>query len=116
VQPEGITHAGGDSGGVGRRPKLADAIRAAGKLGAPVIISKLDRLFRDMYFISGLMAHRVPFTVTELVTLTLSSYTCLPRCSFTGLAFGNGSMRPLPLYPFARIAPTTSRTRGRIAP
>jgi DNA invertase Pin-like site-specific DNA recombinase len=31
-----------------------------------VIVSKLDRLSRDVHFISGLMAHRVPFIVTEL--------------------------------------------------
>jgi DNA invertase Pin-like site-specific DNA recombinase len=49
-----------------RRPKLAAAIKAARKLGGPVIVSKLDRLSRDVHFISGLMAHRVPFVVTEL--------------------------------------------------
>lgn len=49
-----------------RRPKLAAAIKAARKLGGPVIVSKLDRLSRDVHFISGLMAHRVPFIVTEL--------------------------------------------------
>jgi len=49
-----------------RRPKLADAIKAARKLGAPVIVSKLDRLSRDVHFISGLMAHKVPFIVAEL--------------------------------------------------
>ena len=31
-----------------------------------MIVSKLDRLSRDVHFISGLMAHRVPFIVTEL--------------------------------------------------
>jgi DNA invertase Pin-like site-specific DNA recombinase len=30
------------------------------------MVSKLDRLSRDVHFISGLMAHRVPFIVTEL--------------------------------------------------
>jgi len=49
-----------------RRPKLAAAIKTARKLGGPVIVSKLDRLSRDVHFISGLMAHRVPFIVTEL--------------------------------------------------
>jgi DNA invertase Pin-like site-specific DNA recombinase len=29
-------------------------------------VSKLDRLSRDVHFISGLMAHKVPFIVTEL--------------------------------------------------
>jgi DNA invertase Pin-like site-specific DNA recombinase len=47
-----------------RRPQLAAAIKAA--LGGPVIVSKLDRLSRDVHFISGLMVHRVPFVVTEL--------------------------------------------------
>jgi DNA invertase Pin-like site-specific DNA recombinase len=31
-----------------------------------VVVAKLDRLSRDVHFISGLMAHRVPFLVTEL--------------------------------------------------
>ena len=49
-----------------RRPQLAAAIKAARKAGGPVIVSKLDRLSRDVHFISGLMAHRVPLIVTEL--------------------------------------------------
>ena len=49
-----------------RRPKLAAALKAARKLKAPVIVAKLDRLSRDVHFISGLMAERVPFIVTEL--------------------------------------------------
>jgi DNA invertase Pin-like site-specific DNA recombinase len=49
-----------------RRPQLAAAIKGARKAGGPVIVSKLDRLSRDVHFISGLMAHRVPFIVTEL--------------------------------------------------
>ena len=49
-----------------RRPQLAAAIKAAKKAGGPVIISKLDRLSRDVHFISGLMVHKVPFIVTEL--------------------------------------------------
>jgi hypothetical protein len=32
----------------------------------PVAVAKLDRLSRDVHFISGLMAHRVPFLVVEL--------------------------------------------------
>ena len=31
-----------------------------------MLVSKLCRLSRDVHFISGLMAHRVPFVVTEL--------------------------------------------------
>jgi len=49
-----------------RRPRLAAALAHARKLKAPVIVAKLDRLGRDVHFISGLMANRVPFIVTEL--------------------------------------------------
>jgi DNA invertase Pin-like site-specific DNA recombinase len=49
-----------------RRPVLAAALAAARKLKVPVIVAKLDRLSRDVAFISGLMAHKVPFIVAEL--------------------------------------------------
>src|SRR4051812_37880678 len=49
-----------------RRPQLAAALAAARAAKCPVIVSKLDRLSRDVAFISGLMAQRVPFIVTEL--------------------------------------------------
>jgi DNA invertase Pin-like site-specific DNA recombinase len=44
--------------------KGADALERRPKLKGPVIVSKLDRLSRDVHFISGLMAHKVPFIVT----------------------------------------------------
>lgn len=49
-----------------RRPKLAEALERASKLKVPVLVSKLDRLSRDVHFISGLMLRRVEFIVTEL--------------------------------------------------
>jgi DNA invertase Pin-like site-specific DNA recombinase len=49
-----------------RRPTLAAALARARKLRCPVLVAKLDRLSRDVHFISGLMAHRVPFIVAEL--------------------------------------------------
>lgn len=49
-----------------RRPQLRAALAHAKRLKAPVVVSKLDRLSRDVAFISGLMAHRVPFVVAEL--------------------------------------------------
>jgi DNA invertase Pin-like site-specific DNA recombinase len=33
---------------------------------APVIVAKLDRLSRDVHFVSGLMAERVPFVCADL--------------------------------------------------
>jgi DNA invertase Pin-like site-specific DNA recombinase len=49
-----------------RRPQLRAALAAAKKLRCQVAVAKLDRLSRDVHFISGLMAHRVPFVVAEL--------------------------------------------------
>src|SRR3954471_22506446 len=49
-----------------RRPQLAAALAAARASKCPVIVSKLDRLSRDVALISGLMAQRVPFIVAEL--------------------------------------------------
>ena len=49
-----------------RRPELAAALARARKRNCPVLVAKLDRLSRDVHFISGLMAQRVPFIVAEL--------------------------------------------------
>jgi DNA invertase Pin-like site-specific DNA recombinase len=58
------TESGADA--LKRRPVLADALRTARILNCPVLVSKLDRLSRDVHFISGLMAEKVEFIVTEL--------------------------------------------------
>jgi DNA invertase Pin-like site-specific DNA recombinase len=49
-----------------RRPQLATALNEARRQRCPVAVAKLDRLSRDVHFISGLMTHRVPFVVAEL--------------------------------------------------
>ena len=49
-----------------RRPQLAAALDAARKAKCPLMVAKLDRLSRDVHFISGLMSQRVPFIVCEL--------------------------------------------------
>ena len=49
-----------------RRPQLKAALAAARKRRCHVAVAKLDRLSRDVHFISGLMAHKVPFLVAEL--------------------------------------------------
>lgn len=48
------------------RPQLAAALAEAKQLSAPVIVAKLDRLSRDVHYISGLMAEKVPFKVCAL--------------------------------------------------
>lgn len=47
------------------RPILAKALTDARKLKCAVLVAKLDRLSRDVAFIAGLMANRVPFIVAE---------------------------------------------------
>src|SRR5262249_1833621 len=44
----------------------AAALKAAKKLKASIVVAKLDRLSRDVHFISGLMSKGVPFITTEL--------------------------------------------------
>jgi DNA invertase Pin-like site-specific DNA recombinase len=57
---------GKGSDAIDRRPQLAAALAAARKAKCHVAVAKLDRLSRDVHFISGLMTHRVPFLVAEL--------------------------------------------------
>jgi DNA invertase Pin-like site-specific DNA recombinase len=48
-----------------RRPQLKAALAKAKALRCPVVVSKLDRLSRDVAFISGLMSQKVNFVVAE---------------------------------------------------
>jgi DNA invertase Pin-like site-specific DNA recombinase len=57
---------GSGSDALDRRPQLAAALKTARKAKAPVLVAKLDRLSRDVHFVSGLMAHRVEFIVCDL--------------------------------------------------
>lgn len=49
-----------------RRPQLVAALSEARRQHCSVAVAKLDRLSRDVHFISGLMAHRVAFVVADL--------------------------------------------------
>jgi DNA invertase Pin-like site-specific DNA recombinase len=57
---------GSGSDALERRPQLDAALKAARKAKVPVLVAKLDRLSRDVHFISGLMSHRVEFIVADL--------------------------------------------------
>ena len=54
-----------ESGKKNDRPKLAEAIALCKRMQATLIIAKLDRLARNVHFISGLMESGVPFTCTD---------------------------------------------------
>jgi DNA invertase Pin-like site-specific DNA recombinase len=49
-----------------RRPRLAAALADAKRVKGVIVVAKLDRLSRDVHFISGLMTQRVRFVVAEL--------------------------------------------------
>ncbi len=48
------------------RPGLAAALKDARVARCPLIVSRLDRLSRNVHFITGLMEHRVHFMVEAL--------------------------------------------------
>ena len=60
------TETGKGADALDRRPQLAAALAAARLAKCPVVVAKLDRLSRDVAFVAGLMAQRVPFIVAEL--------------------------------------------------
>src|SRR3954464_11300860 len=61
---EGETGKGADA--LDRRPQLAAALAAAKVAQCRVLLLNLGRLSRDVAFVAGLMAQRVPFIVAEL--------------------------------------------------
>jgi len=56
VYEEIETGSGADA--LDRRPQLAATLKMARKAESPVLVAKLERLSRDVHFISGLMSHR----------------------------------------------------------
>jgi len=59
-----------ESGKRSDRPELARAIAACRRHGATLVIAKLDRLARNVYFVSGLMEGKVPFVCCDNPTAT----------------------------------------------
>src|SRR5262249_29752547 len=53
-------------GVLNRRPQLKAALVEAKRRKCSIVVAKLDRLSRDVEFISGLMSRRVPFIVAAL--------------------------------------------------
>ena len=55
-----------ESGKRSDRPQLAKAIAACNKRKAKLVITKLDRLSRNVHFISGLMERKVDFVACDM--------------------------------------------------
>jgi DNA invertase Pin-like site-specific DNA recombinase len=61
------------------RQGLADGLKDARRHRCPLIVSRLDRLSRNVHFITGLMEHKVHFMVAALGrdSFTLHIYASL---------------------------------------
>jgi DNA invertase Pin-like site-specific DNA recombinase len=57
---------GTGASGLAKRPQLRAALDLCRRSGAILIIAKLDRLARNVYFVSGLMEARVRFVACDL--------------------------------------------------
>jgi DNA invertase Pin-like site-specific DNA recombinase len=51
---------------IAKRPQLRAALALCKKLGARLLIAKLDRLARNVHFISGLMESKVKFVAVDM--------------------------------------------------
>ena len=101
AEAEGITilaehvemETGKGTDALNRRPVLKAALDAARQAKCLVLVAKLDRLSRDVAFISGLMAQRVPFLVAELGAdadpFMLHLYAALAERKAQGTPLGN---------------------------
>src|SRR3546814_12666161 len=58
---------GKGSDALDRRPQLASALKAAQRTKCPIIVAKLDRLSRDVHFVSGMISQRVPSSAESRV-------------------------------------------------
>jgi DNA invertase Pin-like site-specific DNA recombinase len=72
-----------ESGADDTRPELAAAIALAGKRRAPIIVAKLDRLSREVHYISGLQSfavvHSLYWRWMSCLALGLESLWCCLR-------------------------------------
>src|SRR5215471_2999230 len=97
---EAETGKGADA--LARRPKLAAALSVAKSAKCSVVVAKLDRLSRDVAFVAGLMAQRIPFVVAELGRdadpFMLHLYAALAERS--GVSYPSG---PVPRWPQRRL-------------
>lgn len=60
------TETGKGADALAKRPQLRAALDACRKQGATLVIAKLDRLARNVHFVSGLMESKVKFVAVDM--------------------------------------------------
>ena len=60
------TETGKGADALAKRPKLRAALEACRRQGATLVIAKLDRLARNVHFVSGLMESKVRFVACDM--------------------------------------------------
>jgi DNA invertase Pin-like site-specific DNA recombinase len=60
------TETGKGADAIGKRPQLRAALELCRKQGATLVIAKLDRLARNVHFVSGLMESKVKFVACDM--------------------------------------------------
>lgn len=71
-----------ESGKHAERPKLIEAMKHANLIGGKLLVGKLDRLSRDLHFITSLQKSRVDFVVCDLPgcdSFTINIYGALAQ-------------------------------------
>jgi DNA invertase Pin-like site-specific DNA recombinase len=127
---------GKGSDALDRRPQLAAALAKARLLRSPIAVAKLDRLSRDVHFISGLMTHRVPFVVAELgpdvdpfvlhlfaalaekerVLISGRTKSALAAAKARGVALGNPNIEAVRARAVRAIKAEADRVAGNVLP
>jgi DNA invertase Pin-like site-specific DNA recombinase len=130
------TETGKGADALDRRPQLAGALSEAARRRCPVAVAKLDRLSRDVHFISGLMAHRVPFLVAELgadvdpfmihiyaalaekerALISQRTSAALKAAKARGVQLGNPSIRKAQAAGTARVKAEADRFAANVLP
>jgi DNA invertase Pin-like site-specific DNA recombinase len=127
---------GKGSDALDRRPQLAAALAKARSLRSPIAVAKLDRLSRDVHFISGLMVHRVLFVVAELgadvdpfvlhlfaalaekerALISSRTKSALAAAKARGVALGNPNINAARSQAVKALKAEADRAAGNVAP
>lgn len=127
---------GKGSDALDRRPELAAAIAKARALRCPVAVAKLDRLSRDVHFISGLMSHRIAFLVAELgpdvdpfvlhlyaalaekerALISGRTKSALAAAKAKGVTLGNPKLHEARVHAIAAVRGEADRAAGNVQP